>query len=75
MKHVITLISPDGKEFVLDSLTKITIKNFVVSDDAVYGKTYNHAFIKEAKEDDNTITIKFVADYVENELKAIKPRK
>lgn len=75
MRHVITLISPDGKEFVLDSLTKITVKNFVVSNDAVYGKTYNGAFIKDTKEDDNTITIKFSADYVENVLKAIKPEK
>lgn len=72
MRHVITLISPDGREFVLDPWTKISIKNFFVSEDAVYGKTYNHAFIQEAKEDDNTITIKFLADYVDPELKAIK---
>ena len=75
MRHVITLINPDGKEFVLEPWTKITVKNFVVSDDAVYGKIYNHAFVQEAKDDDENLTIKFVADYVENELKAIKPRK
>ncbi len=72
MKHVITFISQDGKEIVLDEGAKITIKNFKVGEDAVYGTTYGGSFIEEIVEGDNTLTIKFRSDYWTEKLKAIK---
>ena len=74
MKHIITLVAPDGTEINIDTKTKITIRDTIVGEDAVYGTIYNGALIKVLNNDSGNreITIKFTADYCEEVLKSTK---
>lgn len=74
MERIITLVTPDGTEIKIDPFTKITIRDTIVGEDAVYGTIYNGALIKEFNSDSGNreVTIHFTADYCEEVLKSTK---
>ena len=74
MKRIITLVAQDGTEINIDPSTKITIRDTIVGEDAVYETTYNGALIKDLNSDSGNreVTIHFTADYCEEVLKSTK---
>ncbi len=74
MERIITLVAPDGTEIKIDPFTKITIRDTIVGEDAVYETIYNGTLIKELNSDSGNreVTMKFTADYCEEVLKSTK---
>jgi len=72
MKHIITFTNPDGTEIKLDTNTKITIKDTLVGENAVYGKIYNGVLLTDLNSGSYEITLKFKADCYETILKSTK---
>ena len=72
MKHIITFTKPDGTEITLDANTKITIKDSLVGEDAVYETIYNGVLLTDLNTGNCEITLKFKADYCETILKSTK---
>ncbi len=72
MKHIITFTNPDGTEIGIDTNAKITIKDTIIGEDAVYGIIYNGAFLSGFNSENNEITFKFEADSFEQILKSTK---
>lgn len=72
MKHIITLVAPDGTEINIDAKTKITIQDTIVGEDAVYETIYKGALIKNLNSGNCELTIQFNADSYEKVLKSTK---
>lgn len=74
MERIITLVAQDETEINIDPSTKITIRDTIVGEDAVYGTVYNEALIKDLNSDSGNreVTMKFTADYCEEVLKSTK---
>lgn len=74
MERIITLVAQDGTEINIDPFTKITIRDTIVGEDAVYETIYNGTLIKELNSDSGNreVTMKFTADYCEEVLKSTK---
>ena len=72
MKHIITFTNPDGTEINLDTNAKITIKDTLVGNDAVYETIYTGALLTDLNSRNCEITLKFIADYCKTILKSTK---
>lgn len=72
MKHIITFTNPDGTEIKIDTNTKITIKDTLSGEDAVYGTIYKGVLFKDLNSGNCEITLQFKADSYETILKSTK---
>jgi hypothetical protein len=74
MKHIIILIAPDGTEIKIDTKAKITIKDMIIGEDAIFGTIYKGALINELNSNSGNceVTIQLKADYCEDVLKSTK---
>ena len=75
MKRNITFIKRDGQggiSMTVPTDMKITVKDTLVGDDAVFETTYSHAFIEDVAQSGDTLILKIKADFIKTDLRSTK---